>query len=177
VLREAVPEARQAEPPSRRNQPRRRQAGPAPLDEAGRKAVQQAVSNQGAGPIQTGIARGAARKAVEGIGGKFMMGRDLPGIFGAAFAPMGGADKPMRVAAKTANAINQDAGTPDRADGRDSATAIERAIQAAGPEKFMARLEDDPGFGFGTSSGGFNALQDDEDREQTGGFGVGLLDS
>ena len=109
--------------------------------------------------MQAGIARGAVKKAIEGIGDNVMMARQLPGIFGAAFAPMGGAGKPMRAAAKAANAINQDAGIPDRADsadasGRESATAIERAIQAAGPEKFMAKLDEDPEFGFGGFGGG-----------------------
>ena len=153
VLRDEVPEAAKPEPP------RRRRAGPAPLDQSGRAAVRQAVLRHGAAPLQAGIARGAAKKAVDRIGGRDMMARELPGVFGAAFAPVGGADKPMRAAAKAANAINEAAGAPERVDsadasGREIATAIERAIQAAGPEKFMARLDEDPDFGLGGFAGG-----------------------
>ncbi len=172
VLRDTVPEAAIPEPPRRRDQPRRRRVGPAPLDDAGRAAVQQAVLSRGAAPVQAGIARGAAKKAIDGIGGRNMMARELPGVFGAAFAPLGGADKPMRAAANAANAINERAGAPERADpadatGRESATAIERSIQAAGPEKFMRKLDEEPDFGFG-GFGGFGG---------TGRAGRSLLDA
>ncbi len=164
VVRDVVPEARQVIPPRRRDQPRKRRADPGPLDQSGRAAVQQAVLRLGAKPVQAGIARGAAKKAIDRIGGNVMMARELPGILGAAFAPIGGNEKPLRAAAKAANDINAAAGIPDRADpaqladraaGRESATAIERAIQAAGPDKFMARLDEDLDFGLG--SGGSRA--------------------
>ncbi len=133
-------------------------------------------------PVQAGIAKGAVKKAIDGIGGRVMMAKQMPGVFGAAFAPIGGGEKPMLAAAKTANAINRVVGIPDRADpadatGRESATAVERSIQAAGPDKFVDKMEDDPGFGFGGSSSSFGAGPEDEDRERDGGFGVGLLDA
>ncbi len=92
-----------------------------------------------------------------------MMARNLPGVFGAAFGPVaGGADKPMRAAAKAANGINQRAGAPERADstdasGRESAAAIDRAVQAAGAETFTQafdeKMDEDEGGGFGLGGG------------------------
>jgi hypothetical protein len=91
------------------------------------------------------------------------MARNLPGVFGAAFGPVtGGADKPMRAAAKAANGINERAGAPERADpadasGRDLAAAIDRAVQAAGAETFSQAFDE----------------KMDEDVSGATGFGLG----
>ncbi len=169
ILGDAVPEAKPIEAPRRRKLAadgtpvRPRRVEPEALDRAGQAAVRQAVLRIGPGKVQSDLARGAAKQAIKRIQGRDMTARNLPGVFGAAFGPVtGGADKPMRAAAKAANGINRRSGAPERAgpadaSGRESAAAIDRAVQAAGADKFSQAFDE----------------KMDEDEGGAGGFGLG----
>ena len=172
LLADVVPGARAvASPQRRRTAPdgtvlRPRTDASTALDEASRSAIRSAADRTGIAGLQTALAKGAAKQAFDSIGANAMRAAHLPGILGAAFGPIGGSDSPTRALAGAANRINSGVGIEDRAsptqvDTPESRSAIDRAIQAAGPDKFMQSFEqvlDEENFGTGAEETPFSAF-------------------